>query len=184
MPNNRPFQFTIAVAAMVFACSVSAQGPVATQASRSKGATVHQDRVGADYRPLTDLKSKTVFTRTVKLGKHEHYDVVVTDPYGIVRMTGSYRDWSLEVPDGLFTYFFANGKPESKGNFSYGAKLGTWQCWESDGTHRLDRVYHGKDWEQIQISLGLSEKAPTVGRPNVAEVTPELTPEGVQQSFP
>lgn len=90
---------------MVFACSVSAQGPVATQASRSKGATVHQDRVGADYRPLTDLKSKTVFTRTVKLGKHEHYDVVVTDPYGIVRMTGSYRDWSLEVPDGLFTYF-------------------------------------------------------------------------------
>ena len=162
-----------ALQATVLALTVGAQGPSGLQVSRSQGAVVHQDIVGADYSTTSVKKGDYPLFRTVKIGLYQHYDVVVTDPFGIVRMKGSFRDWALEIPDGLFSYYYANGKPESKGEFIDGAKTGTWQCWESDGSAKPDRIYRGKDWERIQVALGLSEQAPTVGN-SFTESTPAV----------
>ncbi|MGV9010994.1 MAG: toxin-antitoxin system YwqK family antitoxin [Flavobacteriales bacterium] len=150
--------------AALFAFAAQAQGPSRNQAFSLYGTVVYEDEVDADYSTVSVKKTDYPLTRTVKVGHHEHYDVVVTDPYGIPRMKGSYRDRALEIPDGLFLYYFANGQLESKGQFFDGAKVGVWQCWESDGASRPERIYRGNDLERLQVALGLSEQAPTLGR--------------------
>lgn len=162
--------------AALFAFAAQAQGPLRSQASSSHGTVVYEDHVDADYSTVTVKKTDYPLTRTVKIGDHEHYDVVVNDPYGIVRMKGSYRDRALEIPDGLFLYYFANGLPESRGQFVDGAKVGIWQCWESDGAPRPERIYLGNDRERIQVALDLLEKAPTSGSARAGGILGETGP--------
>jgi TonB family protein len=56
-------------------------------------------------------------------------------------MTGIYADKDLQIGNGDFTYFYANGYKESEGRFKNGYKVGTWKRWNFEGKPKPDRFY-------------------------------------------
>ena len=91
------------------------------------------------------------------------YAVEVTYADGRPRMKGSYLDSALNIPDGPFTYYYADGQVESNGAYDHGYKSGTWKCFTAEGDARADRIYYGMGWDDLQILVGLAERAPTIG---------------------
>jgi len=132
----------------------------------------HQDQVQADYTTPATRKTDHPFTRTVWATDAGPYLAVVTDEAGTARMRGTFLDAAATVPHGHFEYFHANGQKESEGLFVNGLKSGQWLCWTSDGTDRAERQYLGMPWEDMQIWLGLAERAATLGEGAMAEVHP------------
>lgn len=65
----------------------------------------------------------------------------VYSPGGSLLMEGTFVDQGLRIPNGEFTFFHTNGKPESKGHFCNGGKVGTWQRWDQRGEPLSDRDY-------------------------------------------
>lgn len=87
-------------------------------------------------------------------------------------MRGTFLDAAATVPDGHFEYFHANGQKESEGRFVNGLKTGPWLCWASDGTARAERHYLGLPWEDLEIWLGMAERATTLSEGAMAEAKP------------
>jgi len=82
------------------------------------------------------------FTQTSLMDSMEVYQVSINlIDTGILVMTGSYTDSTLDVENGYFYYFFANGNPESEGQFSGGIKTGIWKRWDWMGEPKKDRFY-------------------------------------------
>ena len=129
---------------------------------------IWQDQVSADYSTPANKETLSPFLRTTEKMNDGLYRTVVTDAYGTIRMTGSYLDRELTVADGSFSFYYANGAPESEGEFVKGMKSGKWACWYSDGTPRADRFYNGMNWDDLQVSLGLSERAAMLGPERLA----------------
>lgn len=123
---------------------------------------VFQDEVSEDLVTPATRNSKEVYKRVVTRTDDNTFVSHITDRNGMPRMTGSYKDIALKVPDGEFTYFYSNGRVESTGRFTNGIKSGTWHCWQSDGTPRADRYYQGQDWDHMQVTLGVAERATTL----------------------
>lgn len=61
------------------------------------------------------------------------WGATVVDDSGRVMMTGTYRDKSLRIRDGLFTYYYTNGRPQVRGAFSSNRQTGPWSSWFSNG---------------------------------------------------
>ncbi|MCB0759896.1 MAG: TonB family protein [Flavobacteriales bacterium] len=68
-----------------------------------------------------------------------HIQVYFLD--GQIRMKGSYTTETLEVPEGLFTYYYHSGAKESEGIYKDGFKAGKWKRWDWEGNMRPDRYY-------------------------------------------
>jgi TonB family protein len=62
---------------------------------------------------------------------------------GELKMRGHYIDDELEIPHGEFTYYYQNGKIESKGQFENGAKIGVWERFNPNGSPKAERYYSG-----------------------------------------
>lgn len=132
----------------------------------------HQDLVQADYTTPATRKTDHPYMRTLRATETGTYQAVVTDEAGITRMRGTFLDAAATVPDGHFEYFHANGQKESEGRFVKGLKTGQWLCWASDGSERAERHYLGMPWEDLQIWLGLAERAATLSEGAMAEANP------------
>ena len=133
---------------------------------------VLRDKVGPDLSSPATKLSSTVYYRVVTRDQANRYTATITDREGTPRMTGTYKDAAMHVPDGQFTYFHPNGRMESRGMYRNGNKAGTWHCWQSDGTARADRIYSGMDWDELQVSVGLATRATTLGAPTGTTVAP------------
>jgi TonB family protein len=81
------------------------------------------------------------FIRNVERQSDSLYYVSVTDKSGQVMMLGSFIDAGLEMEQGHFKYFYANGTHESEGNYKRGVKSGTWHRWNFNGVPKPDRFY-------------------------------------------
>jgi hypothetical protein len=90
-------------------------------------------------------------------------------------MRGAYRDSTLQVEDGLFTFCYANGRVESTGQYVQGNKVGTWLRYAVDGTPLAERNYTGLDTDQMLVNLGVAEQAPT-RTTSVARRKPRIGP--------
>lgn len=99
-----------------------------------------QNRVIAD-------SSKAKYTRNVVMASDSSYNVTVKHLTGEVAYTGVYLDHKLEVPNGDFEYFYANGYKESQGRFKNGYKVGSWKRWSFDGTPKPDRYYPDENFK-------------------------------------
>lgn len=160
-----PFNLLLTSGLLLLSGALCAQAP-------SGEAPLHQDLVQADYSTPAKRKTAAPFTRTVRPDSPGDFLVVITDAAGTVRMRGTFRDAAATIPHGLFTYYHANGQQESEGRFAHGLKSGTWHCWTSNGTARADRHYLGLGWEDLQVWLGLAERAATLCKEPVADALP------------
>jgi TonB family protein len=52
---------------------------------------------------------------------------------GKVLMTGAFRDKSLRIRDGLFTFYHPNGREQLKGSYSGNRMTGPWTSWYANG---------------------------------------------------
>ena len=132
-------------------------------AQGSTTTTQRDDHVQSDLHSPADKHTTSPFHRTASLGPDRKYAVDITYADGSPRMKGSYLDPALNIPDGEFTYYYANGQVESTGAYDHGYKAGTWKCFTAAGQARADRIYYGMDWDHMQFLVGLSELAPTLG---------------------
>jgi hypothetical protein len=132
---------------------------------------VREDLVQADLCTPADKHAAAPFRRKAVLESDHTYRVTVLYADGRPRMTGRYVDAALTIPDGLFTYYYPNGNIESTGSYVHGVKAGTWTCATPKGEPRADRIYSGLDWDNLQVVVGVSERAPTLG--GQAESVPE-----------
>lgn len=60
---------------------------------------------------------------------------------GVVKGSGQYADPAYRIADGDFTYFYPDGKVESKGRFVNGRKDGVWQRYDPRGGELAEKVY-------------------------------------------
>ncbi len=60
---------------------------------------------------------------------------------GKLKAEGHYQDAALTLPNGLFTYYHANGKVESRGNYADGNKTGIWERFDVWGGALAEKIY-------------------------------------------
>ncbi len=61
------------------------------------------------------------------------WGAVVTDSVGHLVMTGTYRDKSLKIRDGLFAFYYPSGQAQVTGNYSVNRQTGLWISWHPNG---------------------------------------------------
>jgi TonB family protein len=59
--------------------------------------------------------------------------VIVVNDSGKILMNGNYKDKSLKIRDGLFSFFYPTGKPQMRGNFVNNAQEDLWISWYPGG---------------------------------------------------
>ena len=123
------------------------------------GVMIRQDLLGPDMLTPATRRTKDPLVRTVVQRQDGLYAVRISDVRGLLRMEGTYKDSDLQVPHGTFQFFHANGRMESTGEYRNGRKDGIWRCASATGQPRADREYHGLEWEEFQIAVGLATRA-------------------------
>ena len=132
--------------AAALALSVSAQRDDVNKLAvmRARGETslkvgqVHYDMVVAENANPA-LEGMTLL-RTA-LETPEGWAARVYAPDGTLLMEGAFNDRELRIPQGEFTFFHFNGRPESQGRFCNGGKVGNWHRWDQRGQPMADRNY-------------------------------------------
>jgi TonB family protein len=92
--------------------------------------------------------SKAKFVRETTMLQDSTYAVTIKYITGELFNTGHYKDVKLEIPDGDFVYYYANGYKESQGRFKDGYKVGTWKRWNFEGAQKPDRYYPDEDFKR------------------------------------
>lgn len=118
------------------------------------------DFVDARFAPVQ--YNGDAFLRTTTPLCNGSFSARVVDANGTLRMTGSYTDAELSIPNGSFIYFYENGSTESSGSFKNGTKSGTWERYASDGRRLADREYRGLDVDGLLELNGLIAFARTL----------------------
>ncbi|MEO8068328.1 MAG: hypothetical protein ABI599_11600 [Flavobacteriales bacterium] len=131
----------------------------ANDAHALETASVHYNLVEGDFVTLATRKTKEPLVRPVMERADGLMAVRIVDAHGQVRMEGIYADAALHVPHGTFHYYYPSGAMESEGEYVQGRKTGIWKCYTPDGVHRSDRSYHGLEWDDLQIVVGLATRA-------------------------
>lgn len=89
------------------------------------------------------------YYQTVESAGDKGFHVKAYFMSGELKMDGYYKDEAATVPNGIFTYYYKNGKKESTGNFSNGMKTGVWQRFNPDGSKKAEKVY--KDFYDVVV---------------------------------
>lgn len=79
--------------------------------------------------------------------ENSKWTAVVTNDSGTILMTGNYKDKSLKIRDGLFTFFYSNGKTQLRGMYINNSQEGVWMIWYPGG-QRKDSVNYKRDFKQ------------------------------------
>jgi antitoxin component YwqK of YwqJK toxin-antitoxin module len=95
--------------------------------------------IDVDFNITNDV-NKAKYFRIVQF-KDSLYESKIYYMTGDIMMAGTYLDKDLEVENGYFEYYFANGNMESTGLYTNGVKVGYWKRWVFDGTKKEDRYY-------------------------------------------
>jgi len=99
------------------------------------------------YFNILPVADKAKYTREVSVSQDSSYKVVIRYITGEVMMTGAFSDQKLQVQNGDFTYYYANGNLESQGRYKSGLKVGTWKRWSFDGSKKPDRYYPDENFK-------------------------------------
>lgn len=99
------------------------------------------------------------FIRVVAHAANGRYLVAVRSNIGITRMKGAFLDSALTVEDGEFTFYYANGRVESNGQYIRGSKSGTWTRYAVDGARLAERNYSELNTEELLTALGVGKPA-------------------------
>ena len=103
-------------------------------------AQIRRDSLDLQHRKTSDM-NKARYEREVTSINDSTFKVVVKYLTGESFMTGIYADKDLQIGNGEFTYFYANGYKESEGRFKNGFKVGAWKRWNFEGKPKPDRFY-------------------------------------------
>jgi antitoxin component YwqK of YwqJK toxin-antitoxin module len=90
---------------------------------------------------ITTNKSIVKYTRTIDKLNNGQFSVQINFQTGELMMSGTFLDEKLNLPNGEFIYYFANGVKESQGYYYNGQRVGVWQRWSFDGVKKTDRYY-------------------------------------------
>jgi periplasmic protein TonB len=90
---------------------------------------------------------KAKYIREVTMIADSTFNVLIKHITGEQFMTGHYDDPKLEIADGDFVYYYANGYKESEGRFKNGYKVGVWKRWNFEGIAKPDRYYPDEDFK-------------------------------------
>lgn len=154
-------QNTLAITGALFVLSFNLVQAQDVSSNAKAPTVVKQDKVIFDLATPAGPKDKPTFVRSASLAEDGRYTVVVKNHNGGIRMTGSYLDEALTIPDGTFTYYYPNESVESTGLIVNGLKSGTWLRYAMDGSPKAERNYTGKPWEELVVALGIDHKART-----------------------
>lgn len=72
---------------------------------------------------------------------------------GVLKAEGHYADATLNVEQGLFTFYFADGKVESTGLYESGKKSGVWKRYDRWGQELAEKVYDPTPLENIVYTM-------------------------------
>lgn len=78
--------------------------------------------------------------------ENNKWSVVVVNDSGKTLMTGYYKDKSLKIRDGLFTFFHPNGNPQMRGTYDNNVQDELWMSWYSGG-EKKDSLYYKKGFK-------------------------------------
>jgi TonB family protein len=97
----------------------------------------------AKFEPVTKASSTYA---GMAYQENKKWTAVVVNDSGDILMTGTYKDKSLKIRDGLFTFFYTNGKPQVRGIFVNNSQDELWMSWYSGG-EKKDSVYFKNDYK-------------------------------------
>lgn len=72
---------------------------------------------------------------------------------GVLKAEGRYADAELQVEQGLFVFYFPDGKVESTGNYENGKKSGVWKRYDRWGQALAEKVYDPTPLENIVYTM-------------------------------
>lgn len=98
-------------------------------------------------------KSKASYYRNADGRNGDHFVGKTYSIDGMLKVEGTYADKELSIEDGMFTYYHANGKIESHGNYEMGLKSGLWERYDVDGNKLPEKIYDIKVLENIVYSM-------------------------------
>ena len=81
----------------------------------------------------------------------DHWGARVINDSNRVLMTGSYRDKSLRIRDGLFTFYYPQGETMVRGRYVNNTQSGSWLAWHRNGRVKdsvffLNGYKQGRSW--------------------------------------
>lgn len=68
---------------------------------------------------------------------------------GVLKAEGHYADEAMTIEHGLFVFYHADGKVESKGMYEMGHKSGVWQRFDEWGKELAEKVYDPEPLKDI-----------------------------------
>lgn len=78
---------------------------------------------------------------------------------GRLKVDGRYKDAALTIEEGTFTYYHANGRVESQGDYTMGNKAGLWMRYDVAGNQLAEKIYDPEPLANILYSR--AETMPT-----------------------
>ena len=102
----------------------------------------------AGFEPTTRVENSY---RALAYPDGDHWSVRVISDSNRVLMTGSYRDKSLRIRDGLFTYYYPQGESWVRGRYVNNTQSGSWLGWHRNGQVKdsvffLNGYKQGRSW--------------------------------------
>lgn len=86
-------------------------------------------------------RGKASYTMEVVGHTDSAIQVEVRNMKGVLKMKGAYTDEALTTEHGEFTYYYPNGKIESRGRYTLGSKSGLWLRFHQNGQPKAERLY-------------------------------------------
>ena len=87
-------------------------------------------------------KEKAVYKRVAVKDGTGHWQTRDENLYdGLLRCTGMYKDDSLSIKEGAFTYYHDNGTKCREGVYKDNKYAGTWKVWHETGELQLEEYY-------------------------------------------
>ncbi len=94
---------------------------------------------------------------------------------GKLKAEGTFTDKSLQVEHGMFTFYHANGKVESKGRYVMGHKSGVWLRFDQWGRPLAEKVYDPEPLMNIVYTRAETMPAYPGGEKELVKVLREQT---------
>jgi TonB family protein len=91
----------------------------------------------AQFEPVTKASSTY---KGMAYQENNKWTALAVNDSGKIMMTGSYKDKSLKIKNGWFTFFHPNGKPHVRGQFNNNEQVDLWMGWYPGG-EKKDSLY-------------------------------------------